>query len=85
MPFSTDVTVNLINDPELLKLMTPAGFNTIFISIKTPNEDSLAECSKNQNKNRNLAENVKRLQWIGLQVQGGFYGALHKPTWHSRR
>jgi radical SAM superfamily enzyme YgiQ (UPF0313 family) len=49
-----------------------AGFDTVFIGIETPNEDSLAECSKNQNQGRDLVENVKLLQRAGLQVQGGF-------------
>src|SRR4030067_3697327 len=52
--------------------MTQAGFDTVLIGIETPNEDSLTECSKNQNKGRDLVESVKRLQRAGLQVQGGF-------------
>jgi len=32
----------------------------------------LTECSKNQNKNRDLVKSVKQLQRAGLQVQGGF-------------
>ncbi len=72
MPFSTEASINLADDPELLSLMTQAGFTTVFIGIETPNEDSLTECSKNQNKGRDLVENVKRLQRAGIQVQGGF-------------
>jgi radical SAM superfamily enzyme YgiQ (UPF0313 family) len=52
--------------------MTQAGFDTVFIGIETPNEDSLVECSKNQNRGRDLVASVKRLQRAGLQVQGGF-------------
>jgi len=61
MPFSTEVSINLVDDPELLNLMTQAGFDTVFVGIETPNEDSLTECSKNQNQGRDLVESVKRL------------------------
>jgi len=70
--FSTEVSINLADDPELLDLMVRAGFDTVFVGIETPNEESLTECSKNQNKNRDLVESVKQLQRAGLQVQGGF-------------
>ncbi len=72
MPFSTEVSINLVDDVELLNLMTQAGFDTVFVGIETPNEGSLTECSKNQNKGRDLVESVKQLQRAGLQVQGGF-------------
>ncbi|MBN1304378.1 MAG: B12-binding domain-containing radical SAM protein [Anaerolineales bacterium] len=72
MPFSTEVSINLADDPELVNLMVQAGFDTVFVGIETPNEDSLTECSKSQNKGRDLVESVKHLQRSGLQVQGGF-------------
>jgi len=72
MSFNTEASINLADDPELLRLMVEAGFETVFVGIETPNEDSLTECSKSQNKGRDLVESVKRLQRAGLQVQGGF-------------
>ena len=72
MPFNTEASINLADDPVLLRLMVQAGFDTVFVGIETPNEESLAECSKNQNKGRDLVESVKQLQRAGLQVQGGF-------------
>jgi radical SAM superfamily enzyme YgiQ (UPF0313 family) len=72
MRFSTEASINLADDPKLLKLITQAGFDTVFVGIETPYEDSLTECSKSQNKGRDLVESVKRLQRAGLQVQGGF-------------
>ncbi len=72
VPFNTEVSINLADDPELMRLMTQAGFETVFVGIETPNESSLTECSKNQNKGRDLVESVKTLQRAGLQVQGGF-------------
>jgi len=72
MRFSTEASINLADDPELLNLMVQAGFDMVFVGIETPNEDSMTEFSKNQNKGRDLVESVKHLQRAGLQVQGGF-------------
>ncbi len=69
---STEASINLAEDEELMQLMVRAGFNQVFVGIETPNEDSLAECNKSQNINRDLASLVKKLQNHGLEVQGGF-------------
>ena len=81
-PFSlqTESSINLADDDELMRLMVEAGFNTVFIGIETPNEESLAECNKSQNQNRDLVASVKRIQNCGLEVQGGFIvGFDHDP------
>ncbi len=59
VPFSTELSINLADDPILLNLIVQAGFDTVFVGIETPNEDSLTECNKKQNKGRNLVESVK--------------------------
>lgn len=78
--FITEVSINLADDPELMDLMTRAGFISVFVGIETPSEEGLAECHKVQNKNRNLVESVNRLQQKGLQVMGGFIVGFDSDT-----
>jgi radical SAM superfamily enzyme YgiQ (UPF0313 family) len=78
--FSTEVTINLADDDELMKLMTEAGFGTVFIGIETPDDGSLAECNKKQNMHRNLVEDVKRMQRAGFLVDGGFIVGFDNDT-----
>lgn len=80
MPFNTEVSINLADDAELLGLMADAGFDTVFVGIETPDEDSLAECSKKQNRNRDMVADVKRIQRAGLEVQGGFIVGFDSDT-----
>ncbi|MBA7503039.1 Hopanoid C-2 methylase [subsurface metagenome] len=70
--FFTEASINLADDEQLMQLMTKAGFDTVFVGIETPNEESLVECSKVQNVNRDLVASVKKMQNYGLEVQGGF-------------
>ena len=78
--FYTEASINLADDPELLYLMVKAGFDSLFIGIESPDEDSLTECRKNQNKNRDLLQNVKIIQHSGLQVTGGFIVGFDSDT-----
>lgn len=80
MPFNTEASINLADDKELVQMMVDAGFDMVFIGIETPEEESLAECSKKQNLNRNLAGDVRRLQHAGLQVQAGFIVGFDSDT-----
>jgi radical SAM superfamily enzyme YgiQ (UPF0313 family) len=78
--FYTEASINLADDPELLDLMVQAGFDSVFIGIESPDEDSLTECRKNQNKNRDLLQSVKIIQHSGLQVTGGFIVGFDSDT-----
>ncbi len=70
--FLTEASVNLADDPELCALMVQAGFKKVFVGIETPSVESLAECHKVQNRNRDLVASVQTLQRAGLEVMGGF-------------
>ena len=77
---STQASINLSDDEELMDLMVQAGFDTVFIGIETPNDVSLAECSKSQNRNRDMVASVRTMQASGLQVQAGFILGFDSDT-----
>ena len=78
--FSTQVTVNLADDDELMELMLEAGFRYIFVGIETPEEETLKSCKKRQNTKRDLLQNVTRLQEAGFIVVAGFIVGFDTDT-----
>jgi radical SAM superfamily enzyme YgiQ (UPF0313 family) len=77
---STEASINLADDEELMRQMIRAGFDSVFIGIETPDDRSLKECNKFQNTNRDLVASVKRIQQIGLRVRGGFIVGFDSDT-----
>jgi radical SAM superfamily enzyme YgiQ (UPF0313 family) len=70
--FSTEASLNLADDPELMQLMKDAGFTSVFLGIETPDESGLIACNKLQNTRRSLLNSVAIIQSYGMQVMGGF-------------
>ncbi len=70
--FVTQVTINLADDDELMRLMIEAGFRDIFIGIESTSADSLKSCKKTQNLRRSMFDNIKKLHAAGFIVTGGF-------------
>ncbi len=78
--FNTETSINLADDEELMQLMVETGFTSTFVGIETPEEKSLQECQKSQNKNRDLLHSVKKIQNAGMQVSGGFIVGFDSDT-----
>lgn len=81
-PFAlyTEASINLTDDPEIMRLMREANFNCVFVGIETPEEEGLKLCGKVQNTNKNLHEKVKILQNNGFEVQAGFIVGFDTDT-----
>jgi radical SAM superfamily enzyme YgiQ (UPF0313 family) len=78
--FFTESSINLADDTELMTMMSQAGFDSVFIGIESPDENSLTECRKTHNKNRDLLTDVKKIHRSGLQVMGGFIVGFDSDT-----
>jgi radical SAM superfamily enzyme YgiQ (UPF0313 family) len=70
--FQAQVSIEVVDDLELLPLMGQAGFGGLFLGIETPDPASLKECNKRQNLNRNLVAVVRTIQAHGIEVISGF-------------
>ena len=70
---STEASVNLADEPNLLDLMYRANFRYVFLGIETPRVESLKETKKFQNaRGDSLDDKLRRIQEAGLDVYGGF-------------
>jgi radical SAM superfamily enzyme YgiQ (UPF0313 family) len=70
----TEASLDLAEDEEMMALMGRANFQSVFIGIESPNEDSLVETKKLQNvrpKAGSLVERVKRIHDAGIDVLAG--------------
>ena len=70
--FSTEASVNLAEDLELLDLMVACNFSAVFLGIETPDTDSLALTQKFQNTRNSLIEAVNTISRSGIRVMAGF-------------
>lgn len=71
LTFSTQVTMNLSRDDELLELMADANFDLVFIGVETPNKESLRETHKMQNIRQDLVGDVRKILSYGMSIRAG--------------
>jgi radical SAM superfamily enzyme YgiQ (UPF0313 family) len=71
--FTTEASIDLADDDELMRLMVDANVLVVFVGIESPNEASLRETRKLQNVRRggSLVEKVRRIQNAGMEVHAG--------------
>ena len=73
LTFFTEASLDLAEDPELLRLMVEANFTSVFIGIESPNEASLRETKKYQNvrAGNTIIDRVRTVQRAGIDVWCG--------------
>jgi hypothetical protein len=69
---STEASITLAQDEELLDLMVSARFSMVFIGIETPDAKTLAMTNKSQNLREDVLSSVVKIQEKGIEVSGGF-------------
>ena len=70
--FTTEASLNLADDTELLRLMNEANFVGVFTGIESPDPETLILMRKKQNTRRNIAESIHRIYAAGMFVTAGF-------------
>ena len=70
--FTTEASLNLADDDELLRLMSEANFFGVFVGIESPDPETLVAMRKKQNTRRNIAESIHRIYAAGMFVTAGF-------------
>ncbi len=79
--FSTQLSINVAKDDEMLELLADANFTALFIGIESPNRASLKEANKLQNYRTDLSADVKKIQSYGLGVRAAMIvGFDHDDT-----
>jgi radical SAM superfamily enzyme YgiQ (UPF0313 family) len=78
--FSTEASVNLADDHQLLALMRECGFFTVFVGIESPDPYTLVAMKKKQNTRRSLVESVHQIYEAGLFVSAGFILGFDSET-----
>ncbi|GCE65020.1 hypothetical protein OMCYN_00944 [cyanobiont of Ornithocercus magnificus] len=70
--FSTEASVDLADDEEMMRMMHDARFESVFLGIETPDEASLETSHKLQNTRSPLDKAVDRITVNGIRVMAGF-------------
>ena len=70
--FTTEASIDLASDEDLMDQMVESGFNRVFLGIETPDTTSLSGAGKHQNTRTSLLEAVDAITGKGLLVMAGF-------------
>ncbi|MBN1781229.1 B12-binding domain-containing radical SAM protein [bacterium] len=70
--FSTECSINLADDENLMQMMKDVDFRYVFIGIETPEETALIMTNKTANVNKPVGTTIKKIYSYGMIVNAGF-------------
>jgi radical SAM superfamily enzyme YgiQ (UPF0313 family) len=66
LSFSTQITLQVADDENLLKMFSDCRFSVLFLGVETVREASLKEVHKTQNLQYDMHERIKRISRFGI-------------------
>ncbi len=70
--FTTEASINLAEEDELMTLMVDSHFKNVFIGFETPDEASLKLTGKVQNVRQPMVESAHTITRAGIRIMAGF-------------
>ena len=70
--FSTESSINLADDENLLQMMKDVDFRYVFVGIETPDNEILESVNKKINVDRSIVKAVNIIHSYGIIVNSGF-------------
>ncbi|MGD8728010.1 MAG: radical SAM protein, partial [Gemmatimonadales bacterium] len=83
--FSTEASINLADNDELLTLMRETDFRYVFVGIESSDEHVLASTNKKTNLRRDIVQDIQKILRYGIVVNGGFIVGFDDETSASVR
>ena len=77
---SCELTINVVEYPEILELMREAFMTNVFIGIETVEPDALRAMSKKQNIRTPILEAADRINSYGIEIAAGIILGLDTDT-----
>jgi radical SAM superfamily enzyme YgiQ (UPF0313 family) len=78
--FTTEASLNLADDAELLALLNRANFVGVFVGIESPDTATLVAMRKKQNTRRSIPDSIHKIYAAGLYVHAGFIVGFDSET-----
>ncbi|MBN1464372.1 DUF4070 domain-containing protein [candidate division KSB1 bacterium] len=78
--FSTESSINLADDENLLQMMQDVDFRFVFIGIESPDDEILKLTKKINNVNRSIQKAVDKIYSYGMIVNAGFIIGFDNET-----